>query len=70
MWVIRRAKRFPLWMVPLPSVLLKTTQMMDEVIVTGYGTFKKSAYAGSAANVKADKIAGVPSVSFQDMLQE
>lgn len=43
--------------------------MMDEVIVTGYGTFKKSAYAGSAANVKADKIADVPSVSFQDMLQ-
>ena len=43
--------------------------MMDEVIVTGYGTFKKSAYAGSAANVKADKIADVPTVSFQDMLQ-
>lgn len=42
---------------------------MDEVIVTGYGTFKKSAYAGSAANVKADKIADVPTVSFQDMLQ-
>ena len=45
------------------------SQMMDEVIVTGYGTFKKSAYAGSAANVKADKIADVPTVSFQDMLQ-
>ena len=49
--------------------LTEDTQMMDEVIVTGYGTFKKSAYAGSAANVKADKIADVPSVSFQDMLQ-
>ena len=42
---------------------------LGEVIVTGYGTFKKSAYAGSASNVKADKIADVPSVSFQDMLQ-
>ena len=49
--------------------LTEDTQMMDEVIVTGYGTFKKSAYAGSAANVKADKIADIPSVSFQDMLQ-
>ena len=49
--------------------LSEDSQMMDEVIVTGYGTFKKSAYAGSAANVKADKIADVPTVSFQDMLQ-
>lgn len=31
-------------------------QVMEEVIVTGYGTFKKSAYAGSASAVKADKI--------------
>ena len=49
--------------------LTEDSQLLDEVIVTGYGTFKKSAYAGSAANVKADKIADVPSVSFQDMLQ-
>ena len=45
------------------------SQIMEEVIVTGYGTFKKSAYAGSASNVKADKMADVPAVSFQDMLQ-
>lgn len=44
--------------------------MMEEVVVTGYGTFKKSAYAGSAASVKNEKIADVPSVSFQDLLQE
>ena len=43
--------------------------LMDEVIVTGYGTFKKSAYAGSASNVKQEKLADVPAVSFQDMLQ-
>lgn len=42
--------------------LSEDSQMMDEVIVTGYGTFKKSAYAGSAANVKADKIADVPTI--------
>lgn len=35
-------------------------QVMDEVIVTGYGTFKKSAYAGSASAVKADKIKDIP----------
>lgn len=44
-------------------------QVMDEVIVTGYGTFKKSAYAGSASAVKADKIKDIPAVSFQSMLQ-
>ena len=49
--------------------LAEDTQLMDEVIVTGYGTFKKSAYAGSASNVKSDKMADVPTVSFQAMLQ-
>lgn len=49
--------------------LSEDSQDIEEVVVTGYGTFKKSAYAGSASNVKADKIADVPSVSFQDMLQ-
>lgn len=44
-------------------------QVMEEVIVTGYGTFKKSAYAGSASAVKADKIKDIPAVSFQSMLQ-
>ena len=38
-------------------------QVMDEVIVTGYGTFKKSAYAGSASAVKADKIKDIPALS-------
>ena len=28
--------------------------LMDEVVITGYGTFKKSAYAGSAASVKGE----------------
>ena len=43
--------------------------LMDEVIVTGYGTFKKSAYAGSASSVKQERLQDVPAVSFQDMLQ-
>lgn len=50
-------------------VLVPDANLTEEVIVTGYGTFKKSAYAGSAASVKNEKIADVPSVSFQDLLQ-
>lgn len=50
-------------------ILKPDNNVMDEVVVTGYGTFKKSAYAGSASSVKNDKIADIPSVSFQDMLQ-
>lgn len=49
-------------------ILEEDSELMEEVVVTGYGTFKKSAFAGSASNVKADKI-NVPAVSFQDMLQ-
>ena len=29
---------------------------MEEVVVTGYGTFKKSAYAGSASTVKTGEL--------------
>ena len=42
---------------------------MDEVVVTGYGTFKKSAYAGSAATVKTAELQDVPAVDFRDLLQ-
>ena len=53
----------------LKIVLVPDANMKEEVVVTGYGTFKKYAYAGSAASVKNEKIADVPSVSFQDLLQ-
>lgn len=43
--------------------------VMEEVVVTGYGTFKKSAYAGSASSVKAEKIKDIPAISFMDMMQ-
>ena len=49
--------------------LVEDSELIEEVVVTGYGTFKKSAFAGSASNLKSNKIADVPSVSFQDMLQ-
>lgn len=54
---------------PLKISLVPDNNMIDEVVVTGYGTFKKSAYAGSASNVKADKMKDIPTVSFMDMLQ-
>ncbi len=43
--------------------------LMEEVVVTGYGTFKKSAYAGSASNLKSDKLQDIPTPSFKDLLQ-
>ena len=49
--------------------LREDTTLLEEVIVTGYGTFKKSAYAGSASIVKTDEVKDVPNVSFQQMLE-
>lgn len=50
-------------------VLEPNTEELEEVIVTGYGTFKKSAYAGSASTVKTDALKDVPAVSFAQVLQ-
>lgn len=54
---------------PVRIVLRPDTQMLDEVVVTGYGTFKKSAYAGSASTVKTAELKDVPATSFSDLLQ-
>lgn len=52
------------------NIILKVdNNLLEEVIVTGYGTFKKSAYAGSASIVKTDAVKDVPNVSFQQMLE-
>lgn len=50
-------------------VLKPEDTQLEEVIVTGYGTFKKSAYAGSASTVKTDALKDVPAVSFSQILQ-
>ncbi len=42
---------------------------LEEVVVTSYGTFKKSAYAGSASTIKTSNLKDVPVVSFGDLLQ-
>lgn len=51
-------------------IVLKTNnQLLEEVVVTGYGTYKKSAYAGSASTVKTSTLKDVPAVSFSGLLQ-
>lgn len=50
-------------------VLAADQEQLEEVIVTGYGTFKKSAYAGSASTVKTQTLKDVPAVSFAQVLQ-
>ncbi|MCQ2146001.1 MAG: TonB-dependent receptor [Bacteroidales bacterium] len=53
----------------LTITLYVDAEALEEVVVTGYGTFKKSAYAGSAATVKTESIKDVPAVSLNEMLQ-
>lgn len=43
-------------------------QALDEVVVTGYGTFKKSSFTGSATSMSTEKLKDVPSVSISDKL--
>lgn len=50
-------------------VMNSDAEQLEEVIVTGYGTFKKSAYAGSASTVKTQDLKDIPAVSFAQILQ-
>ena len=49
-------------------VLKPDAGSLEEVIVTGYGNFKKSSFTGAAANVDPGKLADVPVASVQDKL--
>lgn len=42
---------------------------LEEVVITGYGTFKKSEYTGSASTIRTEKMADIPAVDFSTMLQ-
>lgn len=44
-------------------------EQLDEVVVIGYGTVKKSDLTGSVSSVKADELRAVPSTSFDQALQ-
>ncbi len=49
-------------------VLQGNASALDEVVVTGYGNFKKSSFTGAAATVSTEKLTDVPSVSLEDKL--
>ena len=49
--------------------LKEDTQALDEVVVVGYGTFKKSDLTGAITQVKGDEIANLPLRSAADALQ-
>lgn len=53
----------------LKVVMAPDNNIMEEVVVTGYGTFKKSAYAGSASTVKTGELKDLPVVSFSSLLE-
>lgn len=49
-------------------VMHADTEVLDEVVVTGYGNFKKSSFTGSASSVSTEKLQDLPSISVQDRL--
>ncbi|MBM6807374.1 TonB-dependent receptor [Bacteroides caecicola] len=54
---------------PVVKVVLHSdSEVLDEVIVTGYGTFKKSSFTGAASTMSPDKLKDVPTVSMEDKL--
>ena len=48
--------------------LASDAELLDEVIVTGYGTFKKSSFTGAASSMSTEKLADVPALSVTDKL--
>lgn len=53
----------------LAVVLQEDTKTLDEVVVVGYGTQKRSDLTGSVASVKADDVNAVPTSSVAEMLR-
>ena len=50
-------------------VLKEDAQTLDEVVVVGYGTMKKSDLTGSVGSISAEKLAARGSVRLEDALQ-
>ena len=49
-------------------VMLADSELLEEVIVTGYGSFKKSTFTGSASNVSTERLQDVPALSVSSKL--
>lgn len=45
------------------------TELLDEVVVVGYGSMKKSDLTGSVASVKTEKLKEIPANSIEGLLQ-
>ena len=43
-------------------------KLLDEVVVTGYGNFKKSSFTGAASTINTEALASVPVVSVENKL--
>ena len=60
---------------PIPAnhqlnvIMEDDSRVIEEVVVTGYGDFKKSSYTGSASVVNMDKMKSLPVVSVTQMLE-
>jgi len=52
----------------LKVVLSSNAQTTSEVIVTGYGNFKKASFTGAAATMSTDKLGDIPTVSVEDKI--
>ena len=50
-------------------VLQEDTQALDEVVVVGYGTQKKSNVIGSVASVEVEEATNVPTTNVSEMLR-
>jgi TonB-linked SusC/RagA family outer membrane protein len=53
----------------LKIVLEENSKALDEVIVVGYGTQRKSDLTGSVVSVKADEMNSIPTTSVAEMLR-
>lgn len=53
----------------LKVVLKEDTELLDEVIVIGYGTQKKSDVSGSVSSVSGEKLNNIPTASAEAALQ-
>ena len=49
-------------------VMTSDSELLEEVIVTGYGSFKKSTFTGSASNVSTERLQDVPALSVSSKL--
>ena len=50
-------------------ILKEDTNTLDEVVITGYGDFKKATYTGSASVLTTEKLEALPVVSVGQMIE-